>query len=52
MKFRLKVNVKGRTWKLGLNVYETYEDAIKRQAELKATGIKSTIVDEFGGKLK
>ena len=52
MKFRLKVNVKGRTWKLGLNVYETYEDAIERQTELKVIGIKSIIVDEFGGKLK
>lgn len=52
MKFRLKVKVTKRTWKTGINVYNTIEEAKNRQAELKMTGIESIIVDEFGGKLR
>lgn len=52
MKFRLKVKVSKKMWKTGIMVYNTLEDARMRQAELKLVGIDSTIVDEFGGKLK
>lgn len=52
MKFRLKVKATKKMWKLGLHVYDSYEDAAKRQNELKSHGIKSVIVDELGGKLK
>lgn len=52
MKFRLKVKMTKRTWKLGIKVYNSVEEAEARKAELKAIGIESIIVDEFGGKLK
>lgn len=35
--FRLKVKC-GKSWKLGWNVYDTMEDAIKRKAEMESVG--------------
>lgn len=40
--FRLQVRY-GRSWKWGLNVYNTLEDAQKRVEELNKVGIKSRI---------
>ena len=52
MKYRLKVMVSKKMWKTGLVVYNSYEEAMNRKNELKAIGINSIIVDEFGGNLK
>ena len=52
MKFKLKVQVSKSKWKLGIRAYDTLIEAENRQKELIACGIKSIIVDEFGGKIK
>lgn len=53
MKYRLKVQVSKRKWKLGMVVYNSYNEAEVRQNELRSMhGINSIIVDELGNKLK
>lgn len=52
MKYRLRVNVTSKVTKLGINVYDTFLKAQTRQLELDMIGIKSVVVDEFGGKIK
>lgn len=51
MKYRLKVKVTKKMWKLGIVEYDTYLDAQIRQEELRLVGIKSIIVDHLGGKI-
>jgi hypothetical protein len=48
--YRLKVK-QGNRWKLGIRLYNTYEDAIIRQTELAKVGITSRVVDKIGGNL-
>lgn len=53
MKCRLKVKVTKKRWKLGMVIYNSYDEAEVRQKELKdKCNIDSIIVDEFGGKIK
>lgn len=42
-KFRIMVKV-GKTWKMGLNDYDSYDLAAEREKELNNIGIKSKIV--------
>ena len=49
MKYRLKVKAGKARWKLGIIVYDSYENAKVRQDELQAYGITSKIVNELGG---
>lgn len=51
MKYRLKVRMSKRIWKLGIVVYNTIEEARMRQAEMKLVGIDSIIVNELGDKI-
>ena len=51
MKYRLKVKMSKRMWKLGINTYDTIEEARMRQAEMKLVGIDSVIVNELGNKI-
>lgn len=51
MKYRLKVKMGKARWKLGIIIYDSYENAKARQVELRAYGITSKIVDELGGAL-
>lgn len=46
--FRLKVKM-GRRWKLGIVLYDSYNDAIARVEELKGKGIVSKVVTKTGG---
>lgn len=50
MKYRLKVK-RGKKWRIGQVIYESYLDAQIRQEELKLIGISSKIVDKIGGEL-
>ena len=52
MKYRMKVEALKRNWQIGIVVYNTLEEAKKRQTELQNVGISAIIVDEFGGELK
>ena len=51
MKFRLRVKTSKRSWKMGIRVYNSIEEAKNRKEELKAVNITSVIVDELGNKL-
>lgn len=52
MKYRLKVKMSKKSWKTGIVIYNSYEEAMNRKNELKTFGIDSIVVDEFGDKLK
>lgn len=49
--YRLKVKVTKRKWKLGINTYQSYSEALRRQEELKSIGIISVIVNGLGGQI-
>lgn len=51
MKYRLKVKMSKVRWKLGIIIYDSYENAKARQDELRSIGITSIIVDDLGGVL-
>lgn len=51
MRYRLKVKMGKARWKLGIIIYDTYENAKARQDELRAYGIASKIVNELGGEV-
>ncbi len=44
--FRLEVKL-GRKWKLGLNVYETFEEANERAEHMKLVGHKVRIIEDW-----
>lgn len=44
--FRIEVKL-GKKWKLGLNVYETLEDAKKRAECMKLVGHKVRIIEDW-----
>lgn len=46
MKYRLKVKYTKRSWKLGINVYDTIEQANARVAELKRVGIAAKVIED------
>ena len=46
MKYRLKVKYTKRTWKTGIQVYNTIEEANARVEELKKVGIISKVIED------
>lgn len=46
MKFRLKVKYTKRSWKTGINVYDTIEQANARVEELKKVGITAKVIED------
>jgi hypothetical protein len=44
--YRLEVKL-GRKWKLGLNVYETFEEANERAEYMKLVGHKVRIIEDW-----
>lgn len=49
--YRLKVKVNKKTWKIGMNIYDSYLDAQIRQEELRLIGIRSIIINSDGSKI-
>lgn len=48
--FRLKVKM-GRRWKLGIVLYDSFDEACTRVEELKDKGIVSKVVTKIGSNL-
>ncbi len=46
MKFRLKVKINSKRWKVGTNSYNSLQEANKRVEELSAVGIVAKVYSE------